>query len=219
MHHFNLEKSDTNRNIYWVRAGTSTLLLANAENLVFTRARIRLPWSATARLQPSIKSPFVSNRDIEVPRSTVFSSDKNLVVTMLNHGPVDKWIKENEIIAEVCLSPEETEWKLVRREPDFMDVALFTSICESLRQTLSRKRREALPIIRSNERPTEDWHIALFQELEMPQAYKDAYNGAIDGVPVQLNRNTVVDDTNDDHRDSPPRRAKGSYFFTPRLLF
>jgi hypothetical protein len=110
---------------------------------------------------------------------------------MLNHGPVDKWIEENEIIAEVCLSPEETEWKLVRREPDFMEVALLTSISESIRQTLARKRRESFPIIRSNERRTVDWHIALFQELEMPQAYKDAHNGAIDGIPVQLNCNTV----------------------------
>jgi hypothetical protein len=83
-------------------------------------------------------------------------------VTILNHGPVDKWIDENEIIAEVCLSPEETEWKLVRREPDFMDVALFSSICESLRQSLARKRRESLPIVRSNERPTEDWHLCIY---------------------------------------------------------
>jgi hypothetical protein len=83
-------------------------------------------------------------------------------VTKLNHGPVDKWIDENEIIAEVCLSPEETEWKLVRRELDFMDVALFSSICESLHHSLARKRRESLPIVRSNERPTEDWHLCIY---------------------------------------------------------
>jgi hypothetical protein len=96
MHHFNLEKSDTNSHIYWVRAGTSTLLLANAENLVFTRAQLqRLAFNPQS-------NPFVSNRDIAVPRSTVFSSDKNLVVTILNHGPVDKWIDENEIKCVFC---------------------------------------------------------------------------------------------------------------------
>jgi hypothetical protein len=80
-----------------------------------------------------------------------------LVVTIFNHGPIDKWIQENDIIAEVVLSPEETEWRLIKREADFMDIALFSSICEFLRIQLVKKRRAAGPVVRSNMQPEEDW--------------------------------------------------------------
>jgi len=182
MFHYNLEKSEI-RNVYYVRASVDTILLSSVENFVFTGARIRLPKDRWTRaiLRQSSHSAFVNNKHIEVPQRCVESSDNNLIVRVLNNGPIDVWVKARDILAEVSLFPEPDVWKKESRRPDYKDLFLFGSLCERLRVIVLRKRKSLTPIYRSEVRPETDVLLDLLQDLDYAGAFDEQYRAALSG--------------------------------------
>jgi len=190
MFFFNLEKSSKNNNVYIVRAATDTLLLSSARNFVFTGVRIKLPDTrplTTAKLQPSVLSPFIGNRDIDVPIKEVTTSQKNLAVCILNHGPLDIWIKKEEVIAEVVLTPEFRDWKQVKRRPDYRDFFLFGSLCEKMRQQVIKRRRGLFPVDQPDvQAENEDPFEEMLDGPGINWAFMDAYRAALYGEPALM---------------------------------
>jgi hypothetical protein len=69
---------------------------------------------------------------------------------------------------------------------------MWLCLAQFVKVYVSHWQGKDLPIVRSNERPTEDWHLCIYAKN---------------------------DDDTSDRRDSPPRRAKVWYFCAPHLLF
>jgi len=190
MFHYNLEKSSI-RNVYFVRACIDTILLSAAENFVFTGVRLKLPniRHTKALLRQSIHSSFVNNKDIEVPQrtfeSTISSCHRNLVVRILNNGPIDVWVKAQDIIAEVSLFPEcDYEWKIESRNPDYRDLFLFGSLCERLRVLVIRKRKALEPIYRPEIKPETDELLDLLMDMDYRGAFNESYQAALCESPT-----------------------------------
>jgi len=87
-----------------VQVCIDTILLSAAENLVFTGIRLKRPnvrHLTAALLRQNVHSSFLINKDKEVPQrtyeSTVSSFHRNLVVRQLNNGPIDVWVKAQDI--------------------------------------------------------------------------------------------------------------------------
>jgi len=190
MFYYNLEKSITNSNVYYVRAAADTILLSNARNFVFTGARIKLPDTrpaTLAKLQPSVRSSFIANKDVEVPVKDIRTSPRNLAVCIYNHGPLDIWLKKKDIIGEVVLSPECRNWAQRPRRPDIRDFFLFGSMCENMRQTVIKRRRELTPIPRPEVTPeNEDPFEEMLDGPGINWAFADAYRAALQGEPTLL---------------------------------
>jgi len=73
------------------------IMLSNVDNFVFTGARIRLPDTrpiTTARIQPSVESPLVKERDVHIPVQEARNYNNNMTVRV---GPLDIWIKKDDV--------------------------------------------------------------------------------------------------------------------------
>jgi len=99
------------------------------------------------------------------------SSDNNLIVGLLNKGPIDVWVKARDILAEVSLFPEPQEWRKESRRPDYKDLFLFGSFCERVRVIVLRK--SLTPIYRREVRPEIDVLLDLLQDLDYAGAFDE----------------------------------------------
>lgn len=193
MYHHNLQKiSNSTPPTYIIRAGIDTILLSSSENIVFTKARISLPYWSSGTIKGA-GFALKGNPNIEVPTAPLKNSDKNLVVQINNLGPLDILIKENDIIAEVVLSPLNTILPFQIRPPDLIDIAIFSKTCEILRLKLIKKRRENPFVSVLQCAPEEDIWDNFLQELGLGEAMTEAYDDALRGQEFPI-RDVIIED-------------------------
>ena len=196
MYHYNLQKSALNPSVYIVTSAQNAVLLSCATSPVFTGARLRLPHAIEGTIRNSPESPFSTNKDIQVKITSIKSSEKNLVLNIQNKGPLDVYVKKNDIVAEVTLS-DPIIWTYKLRHPDFFDIALFSITCEKLRVQVAHRKR-CLNFIDLCEDPAMETSDSILQDILRELIDDDSpmdleFQQALQGEPVPLEDLAVLE--------------------------